>query len=79
MNIDNAAVAGRRLLQADDAAFGSKRVSRVDRIQEAAFRIAKIGDGVERHLRHRLAEDQVEDQQVIQGSLRQPLGPRTLS
>ena len=70
-HVDDAAVAGRGLLQADHLALGLEAVARVDRHAEEALGVAQVGHGVQRDVGDGLAEDQVEDQEVVQGSRRQ--------
>ena len=40
--------------------------ARMDGLEEAPVRVAEIGDRVERDVRHRLAEDDVEDEPVVE-------------
>ena len=44
---------------------GGKRVAGIDRAEKAAIGIAEIGDGVERNVRHGLAEHDMEHQQIV--------------
>ena len=64
-DIDDAGLAVGVLLQADDLGVVDERVAGKDRLQEAAIGIAEIGDGIERDVGHRLAEHDVEDQQIV--------------
>ncbi len=64
-DIDDAGLAARVFLQADDFRGGGERVARIDRAQEAAIRIAEIGDRVERDVGDGLAEHDVEHEQVV--------------
>ncbi len=64
-DIDDAGIARRGLLQPDHLRGRRERVARIDRLEEAPIGIAEIGDGIERNVRHRLAEDDVKDEQVV--------------
>ena len=72
MNIDDAGLAVGILLEANHRRAGAERVARKDRRAEATVRVTQVGDGVERDVRHRLAEHDVEHQQVVD---RRPLEP----
>src|SRR5215468_960575 len=62
---DDAGLAARILLEPNDFGLGIKSVSGIDRRENAAGGIAEIGDGVERDVRYRLAEHDVEDEEII--------------
>src|ERR1700730_157432 len=62
---DDAGLAARIFLEPDDLGLGIKSVSGIDRRENAASGIAEIGDGVERDVRYRLAEHDVEDEEII--------------
>ena len=64
-NIDDAGIARRGLLQPDHLRRGRERIAGIDRLEEAPIGIAEIGDGIERDIRHRLAEDDMEHEQVV--------------
>ena len=64
-HIDDAALPVRVLLEADHLGDRRQRVARIDGLEEAAVGVAEIGDGVERDVRHRLAEHDVEGEQVV--------------
>jgi hypothetical protein len=64
-HIDRARLAVGILLEANDFGHSRQRVARKHRLQEPAIGIAQIGNGIERDIRHRLAEDDVEREQVI--------------
>src|SRR3546814_1341396 len=51
------------LLQTDDARHGMQCVAGIDGRKKAALRVAEIGNGIERDIRHGLAEDHVEGKQ----------------
>src|SRR5699024_8422649 len=55
------------LLEADDLGAGGDRVTGDDRSMEAQLRVAEVGDGVERDVGHRLAEGDVEPDEVLDG------------
>ncbi len=69
-HIDGAALAVGVLLHPDDFGGGGQRVAGIDGGQEAELGIAEIGDGVARNVRHGLADDDVEDEQVVDGAAR---------
>src|SRR5207247_10301869 len=62
---DDAGLAARIVLEPNDFGLGIKSVSGIDRRENAAGGIAEIGDGVERDVRYRLAEHDVEDEEII--------------
>ena len=61
----NAAVTTGIFLQPDHFADRPQRCARIDRLQEPATGVAQIGDGVEGDVGHRLAEHDVENEQVV--------------
>jgi hypothetical protein len=63
----HAVLAAAVLLLADDLADRAHRVTGIHRQVELHGRVAQVGHGVERDVVHRLAEDHVEDQQVVHG------------
>src|SRR5262249_3223972 len=68
-DIDDAGLAVRVLLEADDFAARPKRRVGIDVLGEATFRIAEIGHGIERDLRHRFAEHGVEHEEIVERAL----------
>ena len=71
-DIDGAGLAVGVLAQADDLGHRVQAVAGIDRRAEPALGVAEIGDGVERDVRHGLAEDHVEDQQIVDRRTRIP-------
>ena len=59
------------LAQAQHRRMRRQRVAGIDRHAPAEFRVAEIGDGVQRDVRHRLADDDVEDEKVVERGVRQ--------
>jgi hypothetical protein len=64
-HIDDAGLAVAVFLEADHRRIGGERISWIDRMTKAAGRVAEVGDGVERNIRHRAAKDHVERQQIV--------------
>ena len=75
-HIDHAGLAVGILLQPDHLRGRADRIPRIDRLQPAPLGIAQIGDGVQRDIGHRLAEDDVKGRQIIQRAFRQAATPR---
>ncbi|TPW07986.1 MAG: hypothetical protein FD124_723 [Alphaproteobacteria bacterium] len=70
-HMDDAGLAVGVFLQANHFRRRGERVARVDGREETPFRIAEIGDRIQRHIRHRLAEHHVEREQRIDRRARQ--------
>jgi hypothetical protein len=68
-HIDDAGLAIGILLQPDDLGRGAERVAGKHRGQELAAGVAEIGHGVERDVRHGLAEHDVENQEIVERRL----------
>ena len=64
-HIDDAGLAVGIFLEPDDLGERAQRVAGIDRAAEIAAGVAEIGDGIERDVRHGLAEHDVEDEQVV--------------
>ena len=64
-HIDDAGLAARIFLQADDLGERAERVAGIDRAAEIAAGIAEIGDGVERDVGDGLAEHDVKHQEIV--------------
>ena len=62
---DHAALPVRILLEPDHLRNGGQRIARKDRLQEPAIGIAEISDRVQRDVRHRLAEYDMEGEQIV--------------
>ncbi len=74
--MDDAALPIGILPEADHLGDGGERVARIDGLEEASLRVAEIGDGVQRNVRHRLAEDDMEGEQVVDRARRIADGAR---
>jgi hypothetical protein len=66
VHVDDAGATVGVLLEPDDLGRGGQGVARVDGHAENARGIPEVGDRIERHVRHRLAEDDVEDEHRVQ-------------
>ena len=65
-HIDDAGLLVGILLQPDDFGDRIQRGARVDGLEKPAIGIAKIGNRIERDIRHGLAEHHVEHQQIVE-------------
>ena len=63
--INDPGIAARIFAQAEDFGGRRERVAGIDGRQKAAIGIAEVRDRIERDVRHRLAEDDVEDDQIV--------------
>ena len=70
-DIDHAGLLVGIFLEADHRGHGGDGVARIDRHAKAAAGIAQIGNGIERHVGHGLAEHHVEGGQIVQRRLGQ--------
>ena len=75
---DHAGLAVGVLLEPDHPRLRAQRIAGIDRLQPAPLGIAEIGHRVQRHVRHGLAEDQVERRPVVERTGRQTAGPGEL-
>ena len=75
-HVDGAGLLVGVLLEPDDLGRRRQRIAGIDGLQEAAVGVAEVGDGIERDFRRRLAEHDVEGQQIVEGRTRiaEPLG-----
>ena len=64
-HVDDAGLAAGIFLQPDHFGERGQRIAGIHRAAEIAAGIAEIGDGVERHVGHGLAEHDVKDQQIV--------------
>ena len=69
-DVDDAALAVGVFLEADHLGGRRQRVAGIDRLEKAAGGVAEIGDRVERDVGDRLAEHDVEGEQVVDRRLR---------
>ena len=65
-DINRSSLLIRILFEPDNFRHRRQRVARIDRFHEAAIGVAEIGNRVERDVRRRLAEDNVEHQHVVE-------------
>ena len=69
-HIDNATLPVRVLLEPDHLRNGRERIAGKNRLQKPAIGIAEIGDRVQRDVRHRLAEHDMEGEQIVDWACR---------
>ena len=69
-HIDDAALPVRVLLEPDHLRNGGERVAGKNRLQEPAIGVAEIGDRVQRDVGHRLAEHDMEGEQIVDRACR---------
>ena len=76
--IDNAGFPVRVLLEPDHLGFRPQRIAGPDRCQPASLRVAKVGHGVQRYIRHGFAEHDVKGNHIVQRAGRQAAALREL-
>jgi hypothetical protein len=69
-HVDDAGLPVRVLFEPDHLRNGGERIAGKNRPQEPAIGVAKIRDRIQRHVRHRLAEYDMEGEQIIDRACR---------